>query len=566
MNANRAIAAHEHFSAWRSYGAGGNIVRAAFLLVWFLLADIAWCAQTRNLSSESKWHSPAHLLAGQDSAFQRGLIALKDDLPQAALDDLTTAEEEQPADARVRSFRGIALARLGRNPEAAAEYREAIRLNPAMEEAYRNIGFLEWKEQHFEQARDYLQRAVTLSSKDSFAHYYLGRVQLDLHQYDVALRELNSSGMPWPAEPEFLIEVATGYRELGRQHEVRQVLDRVIPLSLTATQSVRLASLLLSMHDNDKAIQVLRRLTVPGGRNDPSWLRFDLALADVLGGNYQDAADQARLCTDKSVAVGSDIAADAPAWSLIGIADARMAKIDDSISALRRAALLAPATEEYWLNLTRELMALDRYEDAITFTKQGIAANPRSYALHLRLGAANLAASHYPEAEKSFRELVIAGDPLPTSYVGLAQVLMRTGRADEAASELENARQRLGPNFLISYFRGLALSRTANPSEAVAAFQEALQANPDSAEAHLGLGKTELSLGNASAAVIQLEETLRLSPDNQQARHLLMQARRRTGDKHYAELAVDAQPASQADLLSDFVLPEWQIPMEQKPN
>ena len=87
--------------------------------------------------------------------------------------------------------------------------------------------------------------------------------------------------------------------------------------------------------------------------------------------------------------------------------------------------------EENWLNLTRELMEANRYAEAIA-THEAIAANPKSYALQLRLGASQLAAGKYAESEASFRALVDAGDPFPTSYVGLAQALLREGRAEDA--------------------------------------------------------------------------------------------------------------------------------------
>src|SRR5712672_2926808 len=69
-------------------------------------------------------------------AFQRGLAALKDNRPEDALVEFTTAEREYPDNARVRSFRGILLAQIGKNAEAAAEYQEAIRLDPILEDAY----------------------------------------------------------------------------------------------------------------------------------------------------------------------------------------------------------------------------------------------------------------------------------------------------------------------------------------------------------------------------------------------------------------------------------------------
>src|SRR5712672_113533 len=72
----------------------------------------------------------------QSDAFQRGLSALKDNRPEDALVEFTTAEREYPDNARVRSFRGILLAQIGKNAEAAAEYQEAIRLDPILEDAY----------------------------------------------------------------------------------------------------------------------------------------------------------------------------------------------------------------------------------------------------------------------------------------------------------------------------------------------------------------------------------------------------------------------------------------------
>ncbi len=232
------------------------------------------------------------------------------------------------------------------------------------------------------------------------------------------------------------------------------------------------------------------------------------------------------------------------------------------------AAILAPDHEEHWLNLTRELMELSRYPDAISAVQDALAANPKSYALHLRMGAAQLAAGHYAEAERVFRDLVSAGDPLPTGYVGLAQVLLRTGRAEEATAELAIAQQKLGPNFLISYFRGLAFDRSGKPQEAIAAFQDALKLDPNTAEAHLALGKTEMTSGHLDTAISELQEVLRLSPNNDQARRLLSKAYTRAGDKKqaaaFAATSADTSENVEADLLGDFFVPQWQMPPERK--
>src|ERR1035438_8976788 len=168
---------------------------------------------------------PAQLT--QEDSFQRGLAALKENHMEEAFAELTEAKREHPEDARTRNFLGIVLVRLGKNDEAATEYREAIRLNPLMEDAYRNLGFLEWNEHHLEDAREALNRAVKLSPNDSFAHYYLGRVLLDEQRYAPAILEIESSNVPLPADTSFSIQLASAHIALGDKDQASQLLQHL---------------------------------------------------------------------------------------------------------------------------------------------------------------------------------------------------------------------------------------------------------------------------------------------------------------------------------------------------
>lgn len=500
----------------------------------------------------------------QVDAFQTGLTALQENRFDDALVALTAAEYQHSEDPRIRNFRGIVLDRLGRTMEAAAEYQEAIRIDPRLEDAYRNLGFLRWKENNLESARGVLLRALELSPDDSFAHYYLGRVQLDELQYAEALRHLKLSSVPWPAEPEFLIQVAAAYESLKQTDDVRKTLDQLESLSLNDSQLARGAELRLAVHDNDKAIETLTKSILRLPAASASWAQFDLALVYLLSGKYQEALQEAHSFVTSERTTPDQPAELAAAWSVLGIALARRGNGEQSVNALNRAAALDPYNEEAWLNLTRELMELNRYAEAISTTQKGITSNPNSYALHLRLGAAYLAAGRYPEAEDVFRALVSAGDPLPTSYIGLAQVLMREGRAEEAASALVAARQVIGRSFLLSYFTGLSFERSGKSEEAVSAYREAVELNPTNSEAHLGLGKSQLACGRVIDAIADLEEALRLSPGNLQARRLLSRAYQRVGNKEragqYAESPASEDPVPEGNLLGDFFLPRWKAP------
>ena len=529
---------------------------------FFLIAVFAFHSGVG--STRASYRTLAAHQAAEVDAFQRGLEALKENRLEDALAEFTAAERERPENARIRNFRGILLVQTGKNKEAAAEYLEAIRLDPRLEDAYRNLGFLLWTEHQLGKAREALQRAIELLPDDSFAHYYLGRVELDAQQYEPAFHELEISRQPLPTDPGFLIQAATGYIALGRLQDARKSLEQAMSLRMSDVQSVSLASLLISIHDNAPAIKILQTLKKNHGATPGLWTQFDLALAYLLSGNYGEAADEALACTKTPSAASSESKELANTWSLVGIAESHRNRGEQSVEALRRATTLVPREEEHWLNLTRELMELSRFPEAVAESQNGLAANPQSYALRLRLGAAYLASGRYTESESVFRDLVTAGDPLPLGYIGLAQVLLRDGRAEEAAAELAGAEKKLGPKFLLSYFQGLALARAAKPEEALAAFQQAVRLDPKNAEAHANLGKTLLTLGHANEAIPELREALRLDPGNTQAKRLLSQAYRRVGDGQsaakYADASADppAEPAN--DLIGDFFVPEWQFP------
>ena len=182
--------------------------------------------------------------AAQDEALQQGLAALKENHLDIALERLTAAERESPFNANIRNFRGIVFAQMGRNSEAVSEYQEAIRLDPKLEDAHRNLGFLEWTEHNLEAARTHLNHALDIAPEDAFAHYYLGRVQLDAKLYESAFKELDRSQALWPADVNFLGQATTGYLALGRLDEARRTLDRLRTMPLRDAQAVTLASCL----------------------------------------------------------------------------------------------------------------------------------------------------------------------------------------------------------------------------------------------------------------------------------------------------------------------------------
>ncbi|MBV9265816.1 MAG: tetratricopeptide repeat protein [Acidobacteriaceae bacterium] len=418
------------------------------------------------------------LLTGFDDPFQRGLVALRQDHIQEAIDAFTAAASAHPNDARVHNFLGLAFMAADRTKDAAAEYLRATELNGQFEDAYRNLGYLEWSSHEHARARSHLERALQLAPGDKFALYYLGRVEMDDHDAASAVRS---------------------FERLGDS--------------------------------------------------------FDLALAYLYAGRYQDSVKTAKNLPDS-----------ADASTVLGVAEAKLGDESGAAAALRKAAEADGGHEERWLNLSRELMGSSHYPEALAAVEQGLRSNPRSYALQLRLGAVHLASGDYAAAEKAFRELVDASDPLPTSAAGLAQVLLRTGRAEEAVTLLSSTERRLGPQFLIVYFEGLALDRSGDRKSALVAFRRAVDMNPENPEAHFGVGRIELVLGQPREAAGELETVLRLQPRNVAAQRLLRLAKARAKEDSNkdvtlpSDIEADREPPS---FVGDFLLPDWHPPRSE---
>jgi len=143
-------------------------------------------------------------------------------------------------------------------------------------------------------------------------------------------------------------------------------------------------------------------------------------------------------------AAGSESVELAQAWSVIGIADAHLNHAEESVDALRRAATFAPRRGRALAEFDARVDGTQPFSRSRHRNAKRTCRKSKIVCIALRLGAAYLAAGRYAESETVFRDVVAAGDPLPLGYVGLAQVLLRTGRAEDAAKELADAEKKLG--------------------------------------------------------------------------------------------------------------------------
>jgi tetratricopeptide (TPR) repeat protein len=154
-----------------------------------------------------------------------------------------------------------------------------------------------------------------------------------------------------------------------------------------------------------------------------------------------------------------------------------------------------------WQTQVRKYAEAQDWDSAMRIVAREVARSPQD--LDVRAWRARVLAwsGHLAEAEKEYVEILHVSRNDPDSWMGLAGVYSREGRADEALRALDNAVE-LDPKRADLYAaRARALRATGRQSEARMEFQKALNLDPANSEARAGLAsvrgepKHELRLG-----------------------------------------------------------------------
>jgi len=126
----------------------------------------------------------------------------------------------------------------------------------------------------------------------------------------------------------------------------------------------------------------------------------------------------------------------------------------------------------------------------------------------------------------------------------LGGALLNNGHPDEAISQFQQAVQ-IDPDYANAHSNlGYALNKMGKVDEAIAQYQQAVQIDPDSAVAQFNLGNHLLRQGKVDEAIPHLQQAVKINPDFGVAQYNLGKAlsqkgRREEANPHYAEAEFD---------------------------
>jgi len=171
---------------------------------------------------------------------------------------------------------------------------------------------------------------------------------------------------------------------------------------------------------------------------------------------------------------------------------------------------------------------LGRDSEVISVLTPIEAANPHNLALAWSLGYALIRAGRAQEGVRRIERVAQQGHSAQ-AYMFAAQTYLKLGALDQARRDLD-ATMRLNAHLPGLYtLRGMIMDGYGDEKAAMAAFEKALEANPDDVEAHTRLGELLYLERKLDAARLHLDRALGIDPTLPHARYVLALVERAQG-------------------------------------
>jgi tetratricopeptide (TPR) repeat protein len=443
-------------------------------------------------------------------ALLASLYRQANDVPRAvAL--LRATLEKIPAATDLRQV--LALLYLSQDDKASAEteLRAIVEHRPDDLRSRYQLAIFLTGEKRLDEAEAELKKAIDVAPKDAEAKFiyadFLG-TQRDPARGAEALQSFLAKNAD---DHDLRLGLGALHQRSGKNAEAQATYQDVVKRAGKEPQGLiarnRIASMYVAEGKVEEARKLVQEVLAENPRdNDALLLRGNLAMT----GNDPAAAvgDLRAVLRDQPEAVPV----------LRALARAHQANRENALAeeTLQRAVALNPADPELRSELAKLLAQSGKSEQALPLIEQTVRDNP----------------THVPSRELLVRLYLASGD------IAAARV---------AAEDLKT----LSPEQAVGhYLSGLAAQAGKRNEDAQAAFEKALELQPDAADALAALSRLHVTLGKPELARVVVNKVLAASPENFAARNLL-------GELHLAAREIPQASAEFEKVTA--AAPQWSL-------
>jgi tetratricopeptide (TPR) repeat protein len=260
-----------------------------------------------------------------------------------------------------------------------------------------------------------------------------------------------------------------------------------------------------------------------------SWQsRYNLAIALLKAKQPKEAIPLLDAITAEHATDANVLADIASAYESAGEAQLALGVYQKAIAA-------DPTNPDRYLDYTRLLIDLDRYDEATRIVKNGLPLVPDDYPLTIRLGAIAMMQGNRDQAREAFHKAISEHPALALGYVALAQTFMKEGNDQEALRILTEARTIVPRDFALEYVFGLVSFQLGLQQQAMDALKAAKEMGPTVVEPHFQLGLLYMKMQQWKGAEEEFEQVLKLDPRNAATYYQLSRTYQRLGETAKAQ-------------------------------
>jgi tetratricopeptide (TPR) repeat protein len=467
----------------------------------------SWLSQAETYLEQQNWEkaeAAARTALQSNPRMAEALVVLalvetnKSQLDKAE-QHLRDAASLRPNEPRILSYLGSTYLQEKKYQEGAAAFEKVLRLDPQNAVATYNLGLIALAERKPLNAIRYFRKVSDRNPSDMAAHMGVLESQLMLND------------------------------RVGAEKTAR-MLDSRIPAA--DPDRLRLAAMLTSYSDFQAAIPIMEKLRAAYPREYD--VNYNLALGYYQTARYPEAEQIASNLMS--------IEPRAETYNLLGEIQEKLQQFAEAMLSFEKAATLDSQNENYRIDYASAALQHGNVQRAVAVWNSACRDFPRSWRVHVGLGAALYLSGEYDQAAGALLEAVQLNQNATPIYSLL-------GRVYEAAPEKQLQIKQAFEGYLSrgpkdafaqsEYGRMLYLSSRSSGNQnfepAKIALQKALALNPNLAEANLELAIIAQANGHFEQSVAPLQRALAANPRSADAHYRLALAYRKLGQPDQAK-------------------------------
>jgi tetratricopeptide (TPR) repeat protein len=219
-------------------------------------------------------------------------------------------------------------------------------------------------------------------------------------------------------------------------------------------------------------------------------------------------------------------------------------KLVKAATCYTQAIKLKPDLIAAYQNLGKLLTSQGKEQQAIALYRQGIKQNPQNLQLHLHLGQALAIQEKWESAKLHYQQAIKLNSDCASAYYALGTICRQQQQLSAAIDYYQQAIQLQPSSWEVYYQLGNVLQQTEKWSEAIVAYQESKKINPNFIPTYLQLGSIFFknrnypkAIDNYHCAVKQTSKSSQLEQQAIAAYQQALAANPATTSHHYYQLA-----------------------------